>query len=290
MDYFSVIVLIIVVFIFMADRKTKTLEQTIKENSSILEEVENVKQNMKIITIDSKDMNYDKLFKSIQEENLEVQYIFIQNNEMNLTHDAIDTLIANYVVNEKRPCGFNLIYSYNEKKWSIKKIYVDIINYLNIFNRQELSTYGIIILKKEDDLNNEKRFKENLISYTANESTNVNFSNKEIKKDKLKRIYVDKLNRANISIIIKMLLLIFSGSIITTNLIYSILNVNNNINAVIIALVIYYCYSYIIRYIYIPIGKQRVIASYIFPIYFIAYIIVSIYTLVSKVINKVHAS
>jgi len=119
---------------------------------------------------------------------------------------------------------------------------------------------------------------------------NIEYNKNEIEKTTLKSIYISKIKEANIDIILKILLLIISGSIITTNLIYSILNINNNISNVIISGVIYYCYSYIIRYIYKPIGKQRIIATYIFPFYFIAYIIVGISTWCTKVIKKVHAS
>lgn len=288
MDYFSVIVLIIVVFIFMADRKVKTIEAIRKENNDILKEIETLKQNLKLIKVEPKDMEYSKLQKNI--ETIKQEYVLIQNEEIKLNENDVNKLIANYIKVEKNPCGFNLQYSYNEKKWSFKKLYIDIINYLNIFNKQEISTYGVVISTKEDLTKIEKEFKEKLISYIPTEITNVNFTNDKIKKEQLKEIYIRKLNSANISIILKLLLLIISGSIITTNLVYSVFDINNNINSLIIAIVIYYCYSYIIRYIYKPIGKQRVVASYIFPLYFIAYVFVSIQTLISKVIKKVHAS
>lgn len=292
MDYFSVIVLIIIIFIFITDRKAKTIEEIKTGNDNIQNEIDDVKQNLEIIEVSTKDMNYDKLLKNIQSKKLEKEHIIIKNNRIKLNENDIDTLIANYISSKGRICGFNLQYSYNEKRWSIKKIYVDIINYLNIFNKQKLSTYAVIICKREDrdKLQDEKNFKENLISYTPTEFTNITLTNEEIKKDNLKKIYTYKLESANISITLKILLLIFSGSIITTNLIYYIFNVNNNINGLIIAAVIYFCYSYIIRYIYRPIGRRRVFASYIFPLYFIAYIVVSIYTLIMKVIKKVHAS
>lgn len=290
MDYFSVIVLVIVVFIFMSDRKVKDITIIEKENNEILKQIEQVKQNLKIVKLETKDMNYDEILKNIQ--TLENKYILIQNSKLKLSNQDIDTIIANYIVEDesgKSIGGFNLLYSYNEKKWSLKKLYVDVINYLNIFNKQELATYGVIICRKSDKTQTEKQFKENLISYTPAEFTNITFENKEINKKKLKKIYINKLSNANISIILKILLLIISGSIITTNLIYAIFNVNN-INGLIIAAVIYYCYSYIIRYIYKPIGKQRILATYIFPVYFVSYIVVSIHTLITKVIKKVHAS
>lgn len=182
-----------------------------------------------------------------------------------------------------------MAYIYSGKNWSIKKIYIDIINYLNIFNKQDVETYAVIICEKTENISFEKQFRENAVSYISSNITNIIIEEEKIKKDKLKKIYLNKLNNANLSLILKILLLIISGSIITTNLIYSVLY-EINIKELILATVIYYCYSYIIRYIYKPLGTRRVVASYIFPIYFLSYIIVSLSTLVTRVIKKVQVS
>lgn len=284
MDYFSVIVLVIVVFVFITDKKAKTVQIIEREDKLILNKVQEIRKDLKIIKITTKDMCYEKILKIIQD--LKQEYVLIQNSKINLKEENITKILANYISENKRPCGFNLVYSYSEKKWTLKKVYIDIINYLNIFNKQELATYGVIILKKNDKIESEKIFKETMISYLPEEFTNINFTKNEIKKEKMKKIYLDKINKADIWITLKFLLFVISGTIITTNLIYSILNLDN-INSVIISGVIYYCYSYIIRHIYIPIGKQRVIASYIFPIYFIAYIIVNVNSVIAKVIKRV---
>lgn len=290
MDYFSVIVLILVIFTFVSDRNVKSIDKikNEKQDLDLEKEINYIKENLEIIKIESKNMTYDNFFKTTND--FKKEYILLQNSRLKLSRENIDTLISNYVINNKKTCGFNLLYSYTKKKWSLKRIYIDIINYLNIFNKTELSTYGVIICKKEELKQDEKTFEKNLISYTTSEITNIDFSDEEIKTSRLKKIYIKKLSKADISISIKIFLLIISGSIITTNLIYSVFNVNNNINGLIISAVIYYCYSYIIRYIYRPIGKQRVIATYIFPIYFITYIIVGVYTALAKVIKKVHAT
>lgn len=290
MDYFSVIVLVIVIFIFASDRSVKSIDNIIKEKTdiNILQEIRNVKEKIDVIKISTKDMHYANILKITKKT--KNKYVLLQNSELELTEKDIDTLIANYIYSNKISCGFNLLYVYCEKKWTFKKLYLDIINYLNIFNKKELSTYGVVICAKEDFSKCENKFKKDIVSYTPSQYTHVEFTKDEIKTTKLKRIYISKISEANIDIVIKILLLIISGSIITTNLIYSIFNVNNNINGLIISLVVYYCYSYIIRYIYKPIGKQRVIATYIFPIYFISYIIVGISSLVSRGIKKVQAS
>jgi len=288
MDYFSVIVLIIVVFIFISDRKIKNIDTILGVDEEIFIKIEELKQNLKIINLKSKDMHYNKIKKILNEQNEE--YLLIKNSNINLNKQNIDTIVANYIICGKRPCGFNLLYSYETKKLSLKRIYVDIVNYLNIFNKQELDTYAIMIVKKTDFQNNEKRFRQNIVSYTPTEFTNVVISDEYMKGNNFKRIYIAKINNSNKQIIFKLLLLIISGSFITSNLIYSILNIDNNLTNLIVSIVIYCCYSYIIRYVYSPIGKQRVLASYIFPIYFLSYIFISIYMVVAKVIKKVQAS
>lgn len=294
MDYFSVIVLIIIVFVFMSDRKLKELDVIKKENKDIFKQSEKMKEKTRIIKFNTKNAIYDNLKNNI-ESIADDEYLLFVNEKINLTENDIYMLLANYILEGKRICGINLQYSCDKKEiksknkiknevkrskktWSIKNIYVDIINYLNIFNKHELATYGVFICKKEDAfrVNDEKHFKQNILTYTPQSFTTVILKKENIQKEKLKQMYLDRIKTADKSLVLKILLLIISGSLITTNLIYAIFNVNNIYN-LIIAIVIYYCYSYIIRYIYKPIGKNRLFATYIFPIYFLVYIGVSIY-------------
>ena len=285
MDYFSVIVLVIVTFVFISDRSVKNIEMI--EDSNIIDKICDINNELEIIQLDEKNINYININQMIKRT--KKQYILIKNSKLELNECGKNTLIANYIVSNMKPCGFTLLYQYN-RKWSLNKMYVDIINYLNIFNKEDLDTYGVIICTKQDFLKGENYLKNELVNYTPCEITSIVFSKQEIKNINLKNIYINKIFNANFTIIIKILLLIISGSIITTNLIYSILNANNSINGIIISGVIYYCYSYIIRYIYKPIGRQRIIATYIFPIYFVSYIVIGAYTFGSRVIKKVHAS
>ena len=290
MDYFSVIILVIVTFVFISDRSVKSIDRIKNEkiDLDITQQINNIKEKLDVIKVNTEDTNYINILKTTEKSQKE--YILLQNSKLELNDSEIDILIANYINCGEIPSGFNLLYVYLDKKWSFKKLYIDIINYLNIFNKKDLSTYGVIICKKDDVISNENSLKNKLISYTPSGATHIKFTKEEIKTEKLKRIYINKIKEANLSIIIRILLLIISGSVITTNLIYSILNVNNNINGLIISGVIYYCYSYIIIYIYKPIGRRRLVATYIFPIYFLSYIIVGIGALGSRVIKKVHAS
>lgn len=290
MDYFSVIVLIIVTFIFITDRNIKTIDEIKKEQEDldIYNEVNGIKKVLTVNKLNTKDMNYNNIVELAKEINS--RYILIQNERLDLKNEDIDILVANYINSNKSPAGIKLLYAYEKRKWSLKKIYVDIINYLNIFNKKELSTYGVILCFKDDLKNSEEDFKKQLVSYSAISNTHVILNEKNIQSVNFKKIYVKKISRADLSIILKLFLLIVSSSIITTNLIYSLLNIGQDITRFILSAVIYYCYTYIIKYIYKPIGKQRLIATYVFPVYFLAYIIISIRILWTKVIKKVQAS
>lgn len=292
MDYFSVIVLVIIVFVFVSDRNIKSIDVIQQEKTSvnIEQEIYNIKQELEIIKFNTKDIESIKhkdTLNIIKKSNK--KYILIKNVEIKLNNEQINTIIANYISSNKNPCGFNFIYTYKTGKWSFKKMYLDIINYLNIFNKKDLDTYGIIICNKSDLALDKTELKNRIISYTPNEISDIEYNKEDINTLKLKNICLKKISNANIEIVIKIALLIISGSIITTNLIQSLLNINN-INDLIISFVIYYCYSYIIRYIYRPIGKKRIIATYIFPLYFIVYIVVGTYTIFYRVIKNVHAS
>ena len=295
MDYFSVIVLIIVTFVFASDKKLKQIEDIQNgnednKNNELLRYIDEFNNNkVEIIKIKENEMNYDFMKRIISSKCSE--FVAFQNKEVILNKDEYKRLIANYIENDKKMSGFNLIYNYEEEKISLKSIYVDLINYLNIFNRKEFSTYGIVICKKEDFNKDEKTLKKEIISYNCGNIVKINLKKQNITKEKFKNIFVNKLRKTNFSLMLKLLLLVFSGTLITSNMLYSLINIKENISRLIISLVIYYCYSYIIRYIYSPLKKNKTFASFVFPIYFIIYIITTIYAfLSSKVIKKVQAS
>lgn len=288
MDYFSGIVLVLVVFIFISDRKYKTIDEIQKENKDIIYKVNTLKKKIEIIKLNIKDINYNNICKIVK--NIDKEYIILQNKKVLLVEKQIDGILANYIEVKERPSGFNIIYRLYNEKSVIKKIYVDIINYLNIFNKKELATFGILICKKSELKQEEELFKNTLISFVNCEAVQANFFKKDFKKKNFKKIYLNRLSNASFSVVLRIILLIFSGTVITTNLIYSIFNAHNNFNLLIVSGTIYYCYSFLIRYIYKPIGKHRIFASYIFPIYFFMYLTIGIYELVLNVIKKVHAT
>lgn len=288
MDYFSVLVLVLVVFIFISDRKYRSLDEIQKENKDIIYDVDNLKKKLEIIKLNIKDINYNNVRKIIK--NIDKEYIILQNKKVLLDEKQMDGILANFIDVKERPSGFNIIYRLYNDKSVIKKIYVDIINYLNIFNKKELTTFGILICKKAEFEQEEEIFKNKLISFINCGAVQATFNKKDFEKKNFKKIYLNRLSNASFSVTLRIVLLIFSGTIITTNLIYSIFNAHNNFNLLIVSSTIYYCYSFLIRYIYKPIGKHRIFASFIFPIYFFMYLTIGIYELVLNVIKKVHAT
>ena len=147
MDYFSVIILIVVTFVFISDRNIKSLEKIKSEDMNILYKVKQIRENLDIVK--TKNINYKNILDNLK---------------------ASD---KDYITCSQRPCGFNLLYIYHERQ-QLRRIYLEIINYLNIFNKKEFSTYGIIICKKTDLKQNEQEIKNKIISYTPSEITHIN--------------------------------------------------------------------------------------------------------------------
>lgn len=289
MDYFNVIVLIIVSFIFVSDRKIKEIEELEKQDSEILKKAEELMLNLQIIDTDMQEKNTVNLEEVII--NTEKQYTLLKNKWLNLDNELIKTLIANYIISSKKICGFNAVYfnSNENKKVNLKRIYIDGINYLEIFNKQKLDNYGVVIIDKEHLIENNEYMKD-IVSFVPGKNIKLKIDCSNLSVDSIKKMCLNKLHKSDIKVILKIMFLILAGSTITANLIYSVFNVLNDVTGFVIAAIIYYCYSYIIRYLYEPIGRKRFAAKYIFPIYFLSYIVVVIYELIKKVINKVHAS
>ena len=276
MDYYSIIVLVIITFIFISDRKIKKVEDIKNQNNNNFNEnLKEVRDNLLVLKLNFDNITKNELYNLIR--NKKNKYLLLENSLLNLNAKQIDTLIANFINSDKKICGFNIKYTYKKNKKSFfKKIYVSLINYLNIFNKNDITTYGVIILDLKDInkikfIKNKKVICNNIISYVQNKKINLNadISNINIKKYTL--MCFKKIYNANLKFILKFTLLFITGTYITTNLIISITSIKINITNFFVSLAIYFCYSYILKYIYEPVGKEKIIASYFFPLYFIAY-------------------
>lgn len=284
MDYFNVIVLIIVIFVFVSDRKIKSVREISKLNNNIDIEIEKISKNLKVLKVNMDDIDYTKFIELVNKEKKE--YILIQNKSLNLKENDYEILIANYANTDKKIAAFNVVYKYKKKKRTdfFKSIYINGINYLNIFNKYELTSYGGILFSKKDLENiknkNNKIYIKNIVSYLQGTTTKLNIYYNRIDKKMLKTLYLKKIKRSSFEIILKVLLLIFAGSSIFANVIFNVLNFN--LASLVVALTVYYCYTYVVRYMYSSLGFERYIVTYIFPVYFLIYIIVSLVAIVKK--------
>ena len=291
MDYVSIIILIVVTFIFLSDRKIKSQEE-IFLNKEIKQKTKQVKQSLDIIQMDMNKLKYSNLKQLLQ--NSKNKYILIIDNELKLNDYEIMCLIANFCMIQNGICGFNANYELKSKmdknktlkeklKVVLNYIYIYGINYLNIFNKYELSSYAVLFVDKDKldvDTKTKKECEKNIISFIPSRKTNIKYSvnrNKNVKK-----LYLDKIKKGNKRIILRVIFLIIAGSYITANLLSKIFNYVGFTN-LLISVVIYLCYSYIIRYIYEPLGSKRFLASYIFPIYMVIYVCITIYDLMKNI-------
>ena len=131
MDYFSIIILVIITFIFITDRKIKTIDYLKNIDNNLIEKIEKVRDNMIILKCDFNTISKEKINDSLKNEC--TNYLFLQNSRLCLNEEMKDILIANFLNSKKKICGFNVKYRYiDEKKFSLKRVFVNLINYLNL--------------------------------------------------------------------------------------------------------------------------------------------------------------
>lgn len=254
--YVYVILLLILIFILLKDKKIKSIEEIKEEIDSINEKINDVITNSYICNI--QDINDISKIKS-----LNVEYIILKNKHIKL--DNLNTLVANYISQDYKMCGFNFNYKLSGNIF--KKAYIAGINYLLLFQKNNIESYGAIILKKEEI----EKCNKKLISFVADEILVY-----EENVDEMKNLYTKSLKYMDLNMIIKSLLLIVIGSMVTANLIYTFISIDyTNYMNFITALVIYYCYAYILNYIYKPVGRYKMFVKYIFPIYILLFILIT---------------
>ena len=199
LDYFVVILLVIIIFTFLRDKKILDI-QKIKQNIPELEDkINSILQDIEV-----------KSFKNINSEqdltNIEFctsKYLIIIDEKIKLTRREQKTLIANYINEHEKICGFNVSYEYSRKnnnrkikdkiKNILNKLKVIAINYINIFSKQQLSSYGIVICKREEIfkiLNGEFEYK-NIQSFIPNEQISIEIESVKLNKQILNTKKID---------------------------------------------------------------------------------------------------
>lgn len=276
MDYFIVFLLLIIIFTFMSDKKVNSIQELESKNENINNEINEVYNNILITKINKKlDNNKElkKTYKKLIAYNK--QYVLIKTSGVNLNLESVKTLIANYINVERKACGFMPSYTYkymNHKTFNdIKQeLKIATINYINIFSKEDLNSYGVIILNKEEleNIINDEN-KSEIITFSPSEQIEVtwNENNKNNVIEEVKEIY-----DADFKAVIKSGLLIAVGLTVTANIISA--TYDFNLNNIIISGIMYWCYMFVLKYMYSPIGKYKVVAKYLFPIFLMCYLVI----------------
>lgn len=292
MDYFAVILLVIIIFTFLSDKKVLETQEINKKIDNIDRRVEEIYNDLLIIEF-NKAKNEDEIYELINRKLIKScnKYIILKDKDLKISNNSIKKMIANYINQNERKCVFIVNYEYkyikNKKSKDIlNELYIAGINYINIFSKAHVNGGAITILKREEiGTGNKKKVK--CINFSPCNDIKIITNKKSFNHllNKLTDIY-----DSDFKMILKSLLLIVLGVTVTTNLIHAITILN--IEQIIIASMIYWCYSYVLNYMYSPIGKYRIISKYLLPIYIIIYFGFQIIYGVKRKINhkKVHAS
>lgn len=307
MDYFIVFLLVIIIFTFISDKKVISINLLNGKIKNINNEIDKIYDETLIIHIDDeiiKDKNM--LVESINNKiasDITKNYVMLLLKNTSLNDNDIKILIANYINVNKKPCGFRPMYQYkymaNRKiKNIIKELKEATINYINIFSKSDIDSYAVIILMKDEideinyifSKNNEKK----IISFSPCE--NVKVMCNSAKGNLLSEI--EEMHNLDFKAIVKSGILILSGITITANIISAIYNLE--VVNIIVSFIIYWCYNFVIKYMYKPIGKYKFVSSYLFPVFLIIYLMIVIINSIKirkdkkkdkqKENKKVHAS
>lgn len=291
LDYFAVLLLIIIIFTFLRDKKILEIQKLQQDIPDLEEQIDRVLKDIKIVCFEDVENK-----KEIDSNGY--KHLIIFKKGLNLTRRDKKLLVANYINEKEKVCGFNVSLEYvNRSNIKIKdkiknvmnRLKVIAINYMNIFSKHKLNSYGVVIGKREEIikmLKEEISYKE-IISFIPNEQISVELENVKLNKE------VFWNNKIDIALILKAFLLILVGTTITTNVVYEIVMLFKTLSlnyTLMTAFALYYCYVYVLNYLYKPIGKYKLLSTYILPIYIAAYVYILISNSLKSRIKKVHAS
>lgn len=274
----SLISIILVLFLFIDEQELRKREYIFKsltqdERKKYIRRKKYIKENLNII----ESVTINNLPKEIFAKS---EYILLHKEGTKISKKLEDKLIYNFIYRKEILCLYNGRYSFktSEKagRWEKIKLYIysNLLNYINIFDKQSNDSYMAILGKCEDIENYSSKKKS--ISYLADGLiARINLEKKEEKK-KVITMYIDCIKNLSIGTSLKVGIFLFSTGSVTLNLIRSAFNISSDIYPFILALSIYYCYTKILQHMYKSIGKIKYLATYLFPIYILIYIIVTI--------------
>lgn len=295
MDYFIVFLLVIIIFTFASDKKVisiKTLEGKIENLNEEIETIYNETAviNLKNIKINEKKEVIEYIHNNLKKDEKK-KHVMLLLQEIEFSDSDIKTLIANYINSGKKACGFMPNYQYKyigHKKIRniISELKIVAINYINIFSKSNVNMFGVIILNKNEvsgvnyvaNMGNNKE----IITYSPCESVKVmcDNANDNLQKDAYESYNWD----IDIKVIFKSGMLILAGIIVTANIVSAIYSMN--FLNVIVSIIIYWCYSFVLKYMYTPIGKYKLLARYLFGVVLIIYLIIFTLNIFKKLRSK----
>lgn len=280
MNYVAITFLVLVVFFLLCNKKIMSYEEIIRKGN-FKQEIENVEKS--ICYINRKTIkNKEDLIKKIKELNCN-HIIFGDIEELNKTEEK--TIIANFVFLNKVTCGFEYEFKYMNHSKNIKnllyKLLAACLNYVEMLSRHNIMDYSILIARKETI---EQDIKSNdITSFTLSP-----FLSKKVEKEDLKEHVVRK-HKISIKNLVSIILTIMAGTIVTANVVYNVVNIfkgEGNIYDVVACTIIYICYANITVEIYKPMGIFRFIASYLFPLYIVVFIVFTTYYYIINMISR----
>lgn len=275
MDYFIVFLLVLIIFTFLSDQKVLQIDEIERKIKHLNKEISRIHNDLLVISIDENTKNdTSTLLETIREKinNDNKKYIMLKDSNVKLTAKEIKLIIANYINKEEKMSGFlaNYEYQYIENR-KFKNMWNELrnmgINYLNIFSKSDIKVHSVIIMKNtevENVITNSNK----LITFAPCEELKI-LPSKINKEEFLRKI--EKVYDSDIKAILKSILLVIVGVSVTANLIYAVYSLH--LGELIIAYIMYWCYSYVLKYMYSPIGKYKVLARYLLPLFVVIYLV-----------------
>lgn len=280
MNYVAIIFLVIVIFFLLANRKIIPYEDIIT-NSNLKREIEYFKKS--VIYINRKHTDtIEKIELELNKSNS--KYVVFGDIE-DLNEEKINILIANFINENKQTCGMGFQYDYIVKEKSLKtiiyKLLAACLNYIEMLSRHDKLNYPLIISEKNQLIQDIKN--NNIISFTLSPHLSRKVETEDLKGNVLKKHKISFKN------IVSIILTIMSGTVVTANIVYNIISIiklDGNIYDIVACIIIYICYANITVEIYKPMGIFRFVASYLFPIYIVVFIIFTTYYYIKEIMLR----
>lgn len=278
MNYLAIFILVIVV-IFLIQKKqvVRYGENNVSEEN--LEKMKYIKNNLECIC--TKEMSHNNVLNRI--ENSKAEYIFLSKSA-SVTESQMDLVIYNFVLSDETPCGFDALYYFEKTPKKLKNILTNLIvacmNYIQMLRKEDVYSHYFVCLKKEAI--SERKIK--IQSFELSNELCKKVTNFRVKEFILKR------NKLKLSAILNFAFVILAGTIVTANVVYNldaVISKSASAYNVLACALIYVCYSNILGKVYSPMGRFRFIASYLFPLYIVLYVIMTAYYYIRKIVGEV---